>query len=170
MRRASGILWHESLALESRFRRKIALDNANSCGYKSGPLPSCAPLALAVTPAQQNVTPKYDTNEALKRGTLFPGLDLPFKNIVNTKNVADTAMGELMALHFVCHELQLYLDTHESDTEAFALLKSMLALTQEAHRRYAEKYGPVSVSDLAGADCYSWIQGPWPWEYQGEEG
>lgn len=146
------------------------MNNQRSCDYKSGSLPSCAPLALAYVPMQESSTPKYDTNEALIRGTLFPGLDLPFMNVVNTRDVTNTALGELMALRFVCDELKLYLDTHSQDTEAFELLKKMIAMAQEAHKRYVEKYGPVAFDDVAMSDCYDWINDPWPWNYSGMEG
>lgn len=140
-------------------------DKLTACDYNSGTLPACAPLGLSYTPMQQSVTPKYGADQALIRGTLFPGLDLPFMNIVNTKCMTDTALGELMALRFVCDELKLYLDTHSGDAEAFALLREMLALAREAHRRYVEKYGPVSFDDLESADSYTWPDGPWPWNY-----
>lgn len=140
-------------------------NNNSACGYKSGSLPQCAPLAMAYTPMQPGVTPKYEAGEALIRGTLFPGLDLPFMNIVNTKSMTNTALGELMALHFVCDELRLYLDTHSGDSEAFSLLKEMMELTKEAHKRYAAKYGPVSFDDLGMSDSYNWIDNPWPWNY-----
>lgn len=140
-------------------------DKYTPCDYKSGNLPLCAPLAMAYTPMQQSVTPKYDASEALIRGTLFPGLDLPFMNIVNTKSMTNTALGELMALHFVCDELRLYLDTHSSDSEAFSLLKDMIELTKEAHKRYVAKYGPINFGDLGMSDNYNWIDNPWPWNY-----
>ncbi len=136
-----------------------------ACDYKSGTLPACAPLGLTYTPMQPGASPRYEADQALIRGTLFPGLDLPFMNIVNTKSMTNTALGELMALHFVCDELKLYLDTHSGDAEAFALLKEMLALTHEAHKRYAAKYGPINFSDLEMSDSYSWPDNPWPWNY-----
>ena len=55
----------------------------DKCNFKQGPLPECAPLALAQTPMQQSSEPAYDRRMALARGTLFPGLDLPFMNMVN---------------------------------------------------------------------------------------
>ncbi len=145
------------------------MDNNNSCGYKNGRLPSCAPLALAYVPMQESAKPAYEAKEALIRGTLFPGLDLPFMNVVNTKDVTDIPLGELMAICFVCNELQLYLDTHKDDKEAFETFKCMLALKREAHERYVAKYGPVDVSDLETAASYSWVDAPWPWEYKGGE-
>ena len=140
--------------------------NGGACGYKKGTLPSCAPLAVSYVPMQESSRPSYDTEDALKRGTLFPGLDLPFMNIVNTKDVTDTPLGEVMALCFVAHELQLYLDTHPEDDEAFATLKRMLNLEAEAKRRYVARYGPLVPSDLAESERFDWLRDPWPWTFQ----
>lgn len=137
-----------------------------TCGYKSGPLPSCAPLATSHVPMQQDNKPMYEKEEALTRGTLFPGLDLPFKNIANkTHPYAGTPLGELMALQFVIKELQLYLDTHCDDMDAFNTLKETIALEEEARRRYVKKYGPVQFSDVAMCDTYAWLNDPWPWNF-----
>ena len=132
--------------------------------YKTGTLPSRYPLATALTPMQRGVDPAYDADQALTRGTLFPGLDLPFMNMVN-KDLPSTPMTELMAIDFVTKELGLYLDTHADDTEAFELFQSFLALGKEAQRRYVQMFGPVSQSDMLGADSYTWLNTPWPWEY-----
>lgn len=140
--------------------------NPNECSYKNGTLPACAPLALAYVPMQQSSTPAYEPCEAIKRGTLFPGLDLPFMNIVNTADIDDTPLCEVMTLSFAAHELHLYLDTHPNDTEAFAALKDLLKLCKEARKRYTEKYGPLKPSDLADMDKFNWLQDPWPWCYQ----
>ena len=136
----------------------------NVCNNKQGPLPGCAPLALSVTPVQQSYMPSYEPEEALSRGTLFPGLDLPFMNFVAQGPVARTPLTELMALDFVSHELALYLDTHPEDMDAFRAWKGFVALSEEAHRRYTELYGPVVVSDTARCDGWHWIMDPWPWE------
>lgn len=136
-----------------------------TCNYRQGTLPQCGMLAVGYVPRQAAATPAYDTGDALKRGTLFPGLDLPFMNMVNTKDVTDTPLGEVMGLCFVSHELQLYLDTHPDDTEAFQTLKEMLALTAEAKRRYVAKYGPLVPADLQESETFDWLADPWPWAY-----
>ena len=80
--------------------------------WRYGELPDTAPLAMAYVPLQKSVSPAYESMEALSRGTLFPGLDLPFMGMVNqTQEV--TPLTEMMALCFVAHELALYLDTHQ---------------------------------------------------------
>ena len=126
----------------------------------------CAPLATSWVPPQGENPPMYAPSEALNRGTLFPGLDLPFMNMVNKTNpYAGTPLGELMALAFMVKELQLYLDTHPDDKDAFKALRDTLALKREAHERYVKLYGPLKIEDLENADRYSWLDGPWPWEY-----
>ena len=137
-----------------------------ACTYKSGELPRCAPLAAGFVPFQQNTSPKYEARDALTHGTLFPALDLPFMNIANKNNpYAETPLGELMALDFAIHELTLYLDTHKEDRDAFDMQKTLLALAREGRREYTRRYGPVSTADLEDANSYTWLTGPWPWEY-----
>ena len=140
-------------------------NNKHDCGGKNGALPSCAPLALAYVPMQQSSLPQYEPAKGIMRGTLFPGLDLPLFNIVNTGELANTPLGELMALDFASHELRLYLDTHADDTEAFSMLQELLKLAKEAHRRYTKLCGPVKPCDLLEAQSFTWLNNPWPWDY-----
>ena len=139
------------------------------CDFKKGPLPVCAPLALAFTPMQQSSEPAYEDKIALSRGTLFPGLDLPFMNVVNKPDNLSGPLCELMALDFVVQELKLYLDTHKDDREAFAALQTCIRLSREGRRRYVEQYGPITADDMRYADRFAWVDAPWPWQC-GKEG
>ena len=49
-----------------------------------GHLPVSAPLANPYVPFQLKNPPKYESGKAWIRGTLYPGLDLPFMNKTNT--------------------------------------------------------------------------------------
>lgn len=137
----------------------------NKMDYKCGSLPKDAPLAMAYVPLQDSAVPSYESIEALSRGTLFPGLDLPLMNIVND-NVKLSPITELMAIDFAADELELYLDTHCEDSEAFAMYQTFLSLKKEARSRYTKQYGPISQEDMLGAKCYDWLKEPWPWDYQ----
>ena len=144
-------------------------DNSPSrepCGHKCGMLPSCAPLATTLVPPQTDADPRYEPPKALARGTLFPGLDLPLGNIVN-QDTADVPMAELMAIDFAAHDLSLYLDTHPTDMEAFAVYKDLLRLAEEGNRRYVQRYGPICKKDLVYSDKYNWLNSPWPWDMGG---
>jgi len=135
--------------------------------YKTGTLPADAPLAMSYVPMQRSAKPAYESIEALSRGTLFPGLDLPFMNIVN-RTLPSTPLTELSAIDFVCDELGLYLDTHADDMEAFDMYQTFLALKKEAHMRYVEKCGPIKKSDMHGMSDYRWLENPWPWEFRAD--
>lgn len=141
------------------------MDNSPDMGYRFGTLPVRAPLASAYVPLQESAEPQYEPQTAIARGTLFPGLDLPFMGMIN-RPLPDSPLGEVMAIDFVADELELYLDTHKDDQEAFELYQSVLALSKEAHRRYVEKCGPITQSDLLGMKTYRWVHDPWPWEFK----
>ena len=135
--------------------------------YKMGSLPgSMAPLAMSYVPMQTAAAPNYEAGDAPARGTLFPGLDLPFMNLVNS-DVPKTPLAELMAIDFVADELELYLNTHADDRDAFELYQVFLAMQKEAHERYAARYGPICQKDMLGTDAYAWLRDPWPWELPG---
>ena len=88
-----------------------------------GRLPSIAPLANPYVPFQMENPPKYEAGYGMVRGTLFPGLDLPFMGMVNTKEKANTPKVQMQTLAFAIQELALYLDTHREDTEALELYR-----------------------------------------------
>ena len=137
--------------------------NSKRMDYRTGALPERYPLATSLTPIQESVQPVYESGEALVNGTLFPGLNLPFMNVMNTELPAGPKT-ELMALDFVSDELGLYLDTHADDREAFALLQTVLAMGKEARRRYIELFGPLQKTDLISGERYAWLCDPWPWD------
>lgn len=138
-----------------------------TCNDTQGTLPACGMLAAAYVPIQQQNPKKYGDSEALRRGTLFPGLDLPWMNAVNTPNsLAGTPLGELMALCFVVQELGLYLDTHSADQEALKLYTEYVKLLDAGKATYTQRYGPLTQMQVS-TEGYSWLDDPWPWEYGG---
>ena len=68
------------------------------CANADGNLPSCAPLANPYVPFQQTGPELYQAPCALIRGTLFPGLDLPYGGQENTQEKLATASVELQQM------------------------------------------------------------------------
>ena len=136
------------------------------CGDANGTMPACAPLAVPYVPFQQMGSTKYDHSEALANGTLFPGLNLPFKLKAKAANVPMTPLSELQALEFVLVELGLYLDTHQNDAQAMELYRQYAALEKEGRARYEAMYGPVTQTATAQSKTWDWLKDPWPWNYQ----
>ena len=135
------------------------------CPDHNGTLPSCAGLAVPYVPFQQNNPQKYSQSEALSNGTLFPGLNLPFRLAVEGSSLPSTPLAELQALEFVVLELGIYLDTHKDDTEALRLFKQFSAMEKAAKAAYESKYGPITKETAAAGDSYRWLSDPWPWNF-----
>ena len=116
------------------------------------------PLAYPYVPMQRFQT-RYSDEDAIVRGTLFPELDLPFKNFSVNSPLPKSLKTEIMCTQFVCFELRLYLDTHPDDTKALEYYRhygQMLAKLKEKDRELSERPG-----------YNSWVYDPWPWEGQG---
>ena len=143
----------------------------NACGADKGALPgACAPLAFPYVPMQENDPPRFSRAEALQTGTLFPGLDLPFKKAMQARNkLPNTALVELMALDFAIDELGLYLVTHTDDKEVLQLYWTYLKLAQEGREKYQKLYGPLQQTVPTPEDGYAWLNDPWPWDKGGND-
>lgn len=129
-----------------------------------GRLPSMAPLANPYVPFQLENPPVYDAKKGIIRGTLFPGLDLPFMGMVNQKELPVTPLTELQALGFAIQELALYLDTHREDAEALEMYRTYQKIYTEGKKNYEKECGPLNHMSISG-DKYRWLDDPWPWEY-----
>lgn len=130
-----------------------------------GHLPSPAPLANAYVPFQIENPPKYEARRALIRGTLYPGLDLPFKGMVNNREKPVTAKTELQSVGFVLQELALYLDTHPEDKEALEMYRAYQKMYHKGMMNFSENCMPLNHATPVTDKDYSWLRDPWPWEY-----
>ena len=139
--------------------KQMAMDDRN------GRLPASAPLANAFVPFQGENPARYEARKGLVRGTLYPGLDLPFLGMVNQKEKPVTPLSELQVLGFAIQELALYLDTHREDREALKVYQDYQKLYNHCRNEYLKKRGPLNHSQEPGSAQYEWLDDPWPWEY-----
>ena len=130
-----------------------------------GRLPAMAPLANPYVPFQMENPPKYEARKGLVRGTLYPGLDLPFMDMVNQKEFPVTAKTELQTLAFAINELALYLDTHRDDEEALEVYRQYQDLYHKGMITFSKENGPLNHSYPDQGKNYRWLDDPWPWEY-----
>lgn len=129
-----------------------------------GRLPAMAPLANPYVPFQLDNPPVYEARTGIVRGTLFPGLDLPFMGMINRKELPMTPLAELQTMAFAIQELALYLDTHREDKEALEMYRAYQKIYKEGKMKYEKENGPLNHMSVAG-DSYQWLDDPWPWEY-----
>lgn len=139
------------------------------CADTDGTLPGCAPLANPYVPFQQTGSEQYPAPKALVRGTIFPGLDLPFMGMVNSKEKTGTALVQVQELGFALRELGLYLDTHAADDEAAALYNQYAERYEDAMQQYQQSGCSLTQMQSAMSGRYEWLRDPWPWDYR-EEG
>ena len=135
--------------------------------YRTGRLPTNAPLGVPFVPFQHDNPPQYSPEEGLTRGTIFPGLDLPFQNVVNKTNPAHgTLTGEVLALSMALTDLHLYLDTHPHDTAVIQIFQHYCERLDNAKARYVKAHGPLTLQDAIQDGRYVWTDDPWPWDFQ----
>lgn len=134
-----------------------------------GKLPALAPLANPYVPFQADGAEQYEAMHGLVRGTLYPGLDLPFLGKENKKPMTISPFSELQALAFAVQELALYLDTHQDDQEAYELYTQYQTILETKNKEYVKKRGPLCHKDITHHKEYNWLKDPWPWEYAGNQ-
>ena len=129
-----------------------------------GRLPAIAPLAVPFVPFQFENPERFEPRKALVRGTLFPGLELPFMGMINKNEKPVTPSTELQVMAFAIQELALYLDTHRDDAEALELYQRYQRMYHDAKKKYASQCGPLNHM-MPSEGPYRWLDDPWPWEY-----
>ena len=140
------------------------------CREMDGRLPKgCGNMAFPYIAMQREDAQRYEDKEALLQGTLFPGLDLPFRKELRSRfPKVNEALLELMALDFAIDELGLYLVTHADDKEVLELYWKYIALAKEGRARYQEQYGPLTQTAVTEGG-YKWLNDPWPWDEGGSD-
>ena len=140
------------------------MDTKHNRNGMDGKLPAYAPLANPYVPFQMDNPPRYEPRQALVKGTLFPGLELPFMGLVNKSEQPVTPLSELQTMAFIIQELALYLDTHRNDKEALSVYRSFQKMYADAAKAYEKECGPLTHFDYTEGP-YAWLNDPWPWEY-----
>jgi spore coat protein JB len=46
------------------------------------------------------------------------------------------------------------------------MFQQYAAMEKEGRERYEKAYGPISRPSSANGTEYTWINNPWPWDYQ----
>ena len=140
------------------------------CREMDGRLPKgCGNMAFPYIAMQREDAQRYEDKEALLQGTLFPGLDLPFRKELRSRfPKVNEALLELMALDFAIDELGLYLTTHPNDKQAQELYWGYIRLGREGRARYEEANGPLLQTDITEGS-FRWLDDPWPWDKGGND-
>ncbi len=67
---------------------------------------------------------------------------------------------------FAMHEAGLYLNGHPNCAKALQYFEKQRDAHMRYLKEYEEAYGPLTMKNHTGCN-WNWIQGPWPWEREG---
>ncbi len=67
-------------------------------------------------------------------------------------------------LSFCVVDMQLYLDTHPEDKEAFEYFQEAVEMYEKAKKKFEESFGPLTATSAAMYDKWTWSDMPLPWE------
>ena len=79
-------------------------------------------------------------------------------------------LKEINEVSFFLDDLRLYLDTHQNDAEASQLFQQYTEMARKAKKQYEEVHGPLTSLSAGQDKTYRWLDDPWPWEFQKNEG
>lgn len=102
------------------------------------------------------------------KGTLFPGLDLPYRGESSVEPRTAQRWQELQAAQFALTELGLYLDTHAEDTEAVQLFNQYLEQYELLRQQAADGGAALTQLEATQSGRYTWLDDPWPWDAETE--
>lgn len=72
------------------------------------------------------------------------------------------------AYSFAIWELTLYLDTHPQCACALGKYHEFKQARRQLIDEYETQFGPfVLTSNDVKGECWTWVDGPWPWECRG---
>ncbi len=111
-----------------------------------------------------------DSYEGFKRGNMFGDLYDQYKNYQPAELKASTEredmLMQLQELKFAMIDLDLYLDTHPTDTKAINDFDKYAKQEKELCKMFESKYGPLTIDGELMTKGWTWINDPWPWEGQ----
>jgi spore coat protein JB len=81
-----------------------------------------------------------------------------------TLNERDKLLRKIQSEDFALYESVLFLDGHPRDEAALSFYNAHRDTLEKLKLEYTQKYGPLTIYDVRGTDCFRWIDNPWPWE------
>lgn len=137
-------------------------------------------LAMASIPKQE-WGETYKWCQALKEGTIFPDLNMPFfkapieydaSKSCNHPSDEQLSREEMMtkinSVSFALNDLTLYLDTHPECPNATPVFHELMKKRLDLLALFAQKYYPLTQASIVTGDIdnnkYGWDCGPMPWE------
>lgn len=129
--------------------RSECRERRQGCGRRHGDLGM-------VGVEMQEIDEIFQSESALRAGTLFPELHMPLNGYCPCDSNCGTCE---QAATFAAWEMRLYLNTHPHDREALDLFRRLCKEAGETN------YATTFLTDACCTTAWNWVKNPWPWEY-----
>lgn len=67
---------------------------------------------------------------------------------------------------FAIDDVKLFLDTHPCDKAALEFYEKFRDTKKQLEQEYAVQYGPLRADAAPVSDRWTWVDNPWPWEWE----
>lgn len=118
----------------------------------------------------QRIGNLFSVKEGFMRGNMFRNEYKPYKNLtylpLNPRNDRERKLFDIMGLTHAITDLNLYLDLHPEDNEAYKLFKEYTLECKKLEKEFSTMYGPLTLKQVE-ANNYKWEENPWPWDKEG---
>ena len=74
-------------------------------------------------------------------------------------------MKKISMLDFAIIETVLYLDAYPECAAALDYYHRLIEQREAYAKEYQGKCGPITNHGVRSCDGWTWVKGPWPWEY-----
>ena len=74
----------------------------------------------------------------------------------------DALLKQVTMLDFTVIDLQLFLNTHPNDKEAWNMFHASAKNAAAAREKFESQFGPLTAA--AATESQPWIPEPWPWQ------
>ena len=98
-------------------------------------------------------------NQGFQKGNMMTNEYIPYRNFnavkLVPKNDREQKMLKVMEYAFAITDLNLYLDIHPDDIDAYRLYQRYIEEGKKAQQDYINSYGPLTISN-ANFKTYEW--------------
>lgn len=109
----------------------------------------------------------YNPSEGFCLGNMFKDEYRGFKNYkpnkINAQSEKDILLLRIYELDFAITDLNLYLDLHCDDNNAYKNFRQYVNEYNKLMEKYEIVYGPLELNQ-SEYQTYEWSKGPWPFE------
>ena len=70
----------------------------------------------------------------------------------------------IMEYDFALYDLNLYLDTHPSDSDTIMTFRALRNTYDQLVDEYVHRFGPLTAKQVTSDNYWTWVSEPWPWE------